>query len=229
MLVSVIYGSFNSYWAAQVYGILKRDDAAAIFGRIQTYTTLGLVFICMGLVVAAKPMLRLMTTPAYYGAARLVPLIVLAYFIRSMGDFFRSLYYVSGHPGADAACNWLGAAICLTGYFLLIPRFGVWGAAEATVIAFALIATVCLTWTHRLWPYRLDTVRLSKIGLAALAVLVPYSLVNVTSLIGQIAWGGAVMLAFPVLLWMMRFPSPGERDAMASAVRRVLRFGAAAA
>jgi O-antigen/teichoic acid export membrane protein len=223
MLVSVVFSSFYSYWGAQVYGIMKRDDADAVFARIQTYTAAGLSFLCLGLIVFSKPVFRLMAPPAYFGATRLIPIIVLAYGIRSMGDFFRSLYYVAGRPGADAVCNWLGAALCLGGYMALIPRFGVWGAAIATVIAFSVIGLICMVWTYRLRSYQLETSRLVKIAIAFAAAIVPYSLVPVSSLGAQIAWAFLAVAIFPAVLWILGFPTPRERALLARARRVALK------
>ena len=213
MLVSFAYGSFHSYWSAQVFEIVKRPDARSLFGRLFTYVALGLATVSLVLILFPDAALHLLRKD-YRGAAALIPGVVAAYFMRSIGEFVRCLFVAAGKPGYEATVNWLGAAICLAAYFLLIPAYGMWGAVYATDITFAFIVTVSLVWTYRLYPYQVERQRLTKIGIAAGAPLIGYFLLPMRTLTGQIAWDVALMAVFPMLLVALRFPTPGEWDAV---------------
>jgi len=221
MLISLVYFSFHSYWSAQVYNIARRDDAAIIIARTFSYLMLVMTLTAMALVVGTHPALRILTRPAYAGAAPLVPIIVLAYWVRGIGDFFRCLFLVKGRPGYDAACNWIGSAACLAAYFLLIPRWGTWGAAIATLIAFTIIGLLSVFWSYRIYPYRLETTRLAKLAAAAGVPMAAYFIVPVSSLIGQIAWAAALMLSCLLLLALSRFQTPGESEMLRSIPGRI--------
>jgi O-antigen/teichoic acid export membrane protein len=210
MLISVVNGSFQNYWNAQVYQISKREDAEAVVARTFSYLMLILSFCGLGLVVAAKPVLHLLTAKAFWDAAALVPVIVLAYFVRAIGDFYRCVFLVEGRPGYDAACNWIGAGVCLAGYFLLIPRWGIWGAAIATLITFWVIGIISVIWVYRLKPFAVEGARLLKIVVAVAAPLAAYFTVPVSSQAGEIGWCALLLLAYPVLLAMLGFPTSGE-------------------
>ena len=210
MLISVVHGSFQNYWSAQIYQIAKRHDAESVVARTFSYLMLILSFCGLGLIVAAKPTLHILTAPAFWDAALLVPIIVLAYYARAVGDFFRCVFLVEGRPGYDAACNWIGASVCLASYFLLIPRWGIWGAAFATLITFFVIGVISVIWVHRLKPFSVESARLWKIAGASAVPLAVYFLVPVTSLAAQIGWSALLLLSFPLLLAGMRFPTPGE-------------------
>jgi O-antigen/teichoic acid export membrane protein len=164
MLISAAYASFQIYWSAQAYGIMRRADADHVFGRMTTYVVLGVAFCGLGVVAASKPVLRILAAPSYFPAVALVPLLVSAYCIRSIGEFFRCLFLVEGKPGYDAACTWVSSTVCLAGYFLLIPRFGVWGAAAATAITFIVFTAISVVWAYRIRPYRLEWSRLAKVA-----------------------------------------------------------------
>jgi O-antigen/teichoic acid export membrane protein len=92
------------------------------------------------------------------------------------------LFLVEGHPGYDAICTWIASSVCLVGYFVLIPPFGVWGAAAATTVAFLVLSGIAVVWTYRLRPYRVEAARLGKVGLALAAVSVPYATIPVSGL-----------------------------------------------
>jgi O-antigen/teichoic acid export membrane protein len=232
MLISLVYFSFHSYWSAQVYHIARRDDAALIIARTFSYLMLVLTLCGMSLVVGSHPALRILTRPAYAGAAPLVPIIVLAYYVRGIGDFFRCLFLVKGRPGYDAACNWIGSGACIVAYFTLIPRWGIWGAAIATLIAFTLIGVLSVFWSYRIHPYTLETARLSKLAVAAGVPMAAYFVVPVSSLTGQLGWAVVLILTFIFLLAILRFQTPGEWEILRSIPGRLraagVGFGAAA-
>ena len=225
MLTSLAYSSFHTYWSSQIFGLMKRDDADALFARLLTYAFGGIGAMVLGLIVFAKPAIHLLAHRDYSGAAVLVPIIATAYGVRSLGDFFRSRYYLAGHPGYDAIANWLGAGLCLCGYLMWIPRFGVWGAAFATLLAFCSVLAVTLIWTFRLRPYRVEAGRLAKIAIALAAMLSVFMALPVAPLLGQIAYGTLVAAGFPGLLWLFGFPTAAEREAIRIAVRRVIDGG----
>jgi O-antigen/teichoic acid export membrane protein len=216
MLLSVVFGSFQNYWNAQVYQIAKRPDSDSVVARTFSYLMLILTFCGLGLIVAAKPTLRILTAPAFWDAALLVPVIVLAYYVRAVGDFFRCIFLVEGRPGYDAACNWIGAGVCLAGYFLLIPRWGIWGAAVATLITFLVIGVISVIWVHRLKPFSVESARLGKIVLASAVLLGAYFLVPIATLAVQIGWCVLLLLSYPLLLALMRFPTPAEWELIQS-------------
>src|SRR4051794_15324243 len=212
MLISVAYSSFHSYWSAQVYDVVKRSDADHVFARMLTYLSAALSFCALALIVAAKPGIQLLTAPAFHTAAPLVPIIVLAYYIRSFGDFFRCLFLVAKRPEWDAACTWIGAAVCLVAYFTLIPTLGVWGAAIATLVTFVVMTVVSVIWSSRLRPLSIEVSRLLKIFGTAALLAAASSLVPVENVVLQIAWAVFLLLSYPALLLLLRFPTEGELE-----------------
>jgi len=221
MAVSIIQGSFLTYWNSQVFKIIQREDARAIFARVFTYMTLALAFSAMGLVLFSRPALIVLTAPIFHGAAAITPLIVLAYFLRSFAEFWRSVFYATNHPGLDAICILISLAVCTTGYFLLIPRWGMWWAGTATAICFTFMVLLTGLWAHRLWPYYLETLRLVKIMLSAAVLVGVHFLIPVGSLWNQILWSVLLTVLFPALLLALRFLTPAEWKMMGVAWDRV--------
>jgi O-antigen/teichoic acid export membrane protein len=228
MLLSFVYSSFQSYWSAQVFQIMRRDDAETVFARLFTYVMLGLSFCSLGLVVGSHPVLTALAAPAFRGAVDLVPVIVAAYFLRAIGDFLRCLFMEAGRPGYYATCSWIGSIACLAGYLILIPKYGIWGAAVATALAFLATATITAVWTYRLKRYRVEGARIAKIVLALAAGLAPYILFRSSLLAVQVGTAALSVAAFLLALWVLRFPTPGEietgRSALHTIAARMSRF-----
>lgn len=210
MLLAFVYASFQTYWSAQVFPIMRRPDAGHVFARTFTYVLTGISFSAIFLVVCSPSALHIMVAPSFWGAAALVPVIVAAYFFRAIGDFMRCLFLVEDRPGYDAICNWIGAAVCLAGYLLLIPKYGIWGAAYATLGAFVLLAGISVVWTYRVRPYQIETARLLKLGAACTAAMTPYYVLGHATLALSVGSGILSLALFPAMLWMLQFPTEGE-------------------
>lgn len=230
MLLSLVYMSFHSYWSAQIFQIVKRDDARIVFARIFTLVLLVLCFCSLGFVVVCHPMIRILTAPSFHRVADLVPLLVAAYFLRSIGDFFRCLFLVQNRPGYENICNWVGAVFCLGGYFLWIPRYGMWGAASATFLAFAVVLVVSLVWTARIWPYELEMRRLGILLLTTGGLVSLHYYLDLQTLVAQIAVGAVILLIFPLVLWVTKFLTPGELEMLGGFKEKIRsRLGMASA
>jgi O-antigen/teichoic acid export membrane protein len=211
MLMSLLQSSFFTYWNSQVYAVVRRDDADYVTARIFTYVMLALSFALVALVVVCRPVIAIMVTrPGFENAAYIAPVIALAYYTRAIGDFYRCFLIAAGHPAYDAACNWIGAVICLGGYFILIPRYGMWGAAYATLLTFAALAIISAVWAWKVRPFRIEGTRLFTLAAVSTGLLVIYYVAPVQSVPLQIAWAFVLIAAFPAILWISGFAEPAE-------------------
>lgn len=211
MMLAPIQAAFESYWTAQMYQIVTRQDAKLVFARAFTYLTLVMSVCALGVLVFSHPVLLVMTSPAYYRAESLIPIILFAYYVRALGDFFRNILLAQGLPGYDAACNWTAAAVSLGSYLILIPRHGIYGAAIATLITFAVSGVVAGLLSNRIWSCQWELPRLGRIvGTAGLVAAVHLMLPR-ASMPVEVGRGAALMLLFGGLLLGSGFLSPGEK------------------
>jgi O-antigen/teichoic acid export membrane protein len=214
MMVAVTYASFQMYWNAQVYRIMRMENAEAVFARLLTYSVLIVSSITLVLTVCAKPGLDILVAPAFREAATLVPLIAAANAIRNIAEFLRCRFLAAGRPGYDAWCNWIGAGLCIALYLWLIPWLGMWGGAIATAVTFGLMFAVSAVWTYRMQPYSVEGVRLLKMGIVLGGITAVYYAVPVKSLAAQVGWSALLLAMFPAGLLLLKFPTPGEMEAV---------------
>lgn len=210
MLISYVHSSFHTYWSSQVYQIVRRPDGKRIYARAFTYMVLLLTTCGLALTFFSRPLLTIMASSSYWPAASIVPLIVLAYFVRAVGDFFRCVLFVKNRPGLDATYNWIGAAVGLAAYFLLIPKLGMFGAAIATVIIFVVVGVVAAWSAHRMLPYPLEGRRIGKIvGCAGLALAFCWA-IRAQSFGAECLTGMGSLLLFALALRILNFATAEE-------------------
>jgi O-antigen/teichoic acid export membrane protein len=224
MLLNPLQAAFESYWSAQAFQIVKRPDAEAIFARTLTYWALVLSACALALLVATRPALRILTTPAYFRAASLIPIVLAAYYVRALGDFFRIILLAKGLPSHDAAVNWITAAVSVASYFVLIPRYGITGAALATLFTFLVAFVISFVWSSRIWSFPLEAKRLSKLGVVTGALCVVYLVLPPVWNLMEVGRGLLLLMSFAGLLFLWRFLSPAEIDLLRSLRARAAAY-----
>ena len=116
------------------------------------YFNLLLITVAMGIAVFIRPVIKVMTTADFHTAAYLVPIILLAYVAEAWAEVFRFAFDVTEHTRCSTYATWIVVAVVLVLYMVLIPRYGAYGAAVATVLGFSLRALLVYLWAQHLWP-----------------------------------------------------------------------------
>jgi O-antigen/teichoic acid export membrane protein len=221
MLIVYLQTPFSIYWSAQRFRLVRGAQGERIIVAVCTYLMLGLTFAVVLFAFFSEPLVRIMASPAYLPAAKYVPWVALAYLIEVIGDHFRNVFLIEGRTGPEATIIWMGAAACLAGYVLLIPRYRAAGAVGATLLAFSVMFVLSFIWAQRFHKYPYEYRRMGLIvGVAGFLVMLSRLLPS-SPWIAMPACAGLALL-FPVLLVLFRFPTDAERAWLA---RQAVRLG----
>ncbi len=144
MLLSVVVGdSFHKSWGVSCYRHAGEAGWEAQFARVARFLTFATVLIGLGIAVGAPAALRVMVPANYEPPLLILPVLVLGYVFREIGDFFNYVLLVkrrSVRVGQVAAgCAVLNAVLNV----VLIPGYGITGAAMATLLTWVGYASVC--------------------------------------------------------------------------------------
>lgn len=208
LALKLFLSAFEYAWAPFYFAAMKEPDARATFTGVTTYAVAVLVLLVAGLSAVAFDLVRLMTPPAFHGAAAVIPWIALGvmlqgiYLLTSIGLNItkRTGYY----PVATAAA----AACSVTANLLLIPRFGALGAAWANALSYGVLAGVSMCFSQRLYPIPYEWARLARIAVSG---AVAYGLAlgciprGWPALPALLARGAIVLGAYPACLFVLRF------------------------
>ena len=149
-LVNVIVVAFQSAWVPYFMSFAdKRETAKIVFGRVLTLYVFGMGALSLALFAIARPLIMIMTRPAFHGAWRVVGLAAAAQMLAGVSSILlpgmymeKELQYIGLLQGAA------GVAGVVTGV-CLIPRFGIVGAALALVLSYSVLVGAQLYWNRR--------------------------------------------------------------------------------
>jgi O-antigen/teichoic acid export membrane protein len=222
-ILHMIMGWFNTAYAPYCYSIANEPDARTVYARVMVYSLTLLTLVGLGLSLFAPEVLSVLTPPAYHGAARIVPLVVLsylcfeAYYLISFGlDLTKKTAYAPLIIGA-------GALINLLLNIILIRPFGMMGAAVATVLSYMLLPIIEYPIVKRFYPVNYEWWRLFKMLLISVGIY----LVGIFLKTGQV-WvdlcvGAVLILAWWLILYWSRFFAQNELSAAQAASSTLLR------
>lgn len=128
---------FQMVWAPQRFMIAKRPDAPAVFRRVFLYLNVVLGIVALGIALFARDVIAVMADPAFQPAYHVVPLLVVAQIIHHWAGYANLGFFLRERTGDFARSSFVGAAAVLVLNLLLIPRWGVQGAAWATLGGYA--------------------------------------------------------------------------------------------
>lgn len=181
MLVTVVFSIVGQSWWPAVFRMAKEPDSVGNLRRGNAFMSLLSASACVGVILFAKPLIDVMTTPQFRPAYLLVPPIAAAYWIFCLVNGPLSVALkICNRTGIFAVINIISALFCLVLSFLLIPRYGVWGAAYVTLLSFGFQVLPAVYWGYRCWPELFDFLPILT-GLAGVAgaAAVTYTLSSV--------------------------------------------------
>lgn len=175
LLVSV----FEYAWKPFYLSNYKDKDSNELFARILTYFTIisAILFLTISLFINYIVQIPFiggkLINPAYWQGLSIVPIILAGYYFNGVFNNFAAGIHIAKKT------EYLPIAVGLAGIanialnFILIPIFGIWGAAWATFFAYLLSAAIIYYFSNKYYPIKYEFKRL---GIIIVSVIVIYSI-----------------------------------------------------
>ncbi len=212
LMAILVSGPFSLTWPTIMFSIAKRDDAPQIYSRLMTYFVLLAGFICLGISLLAKEIIRIMAlNPSYWSAYRVVGLIAISYLlygtvsILSVGVNLKrkTIYY--------PLIMIIAAISNLILNFILIPEYGMIGAAVATVLSYFIMALMMFLISGRFYYVSYELIRITKIIAVGLAIYIIGLYPLSSSLALSVIYKILLLMLYPLLLYITGFFTAEEK------------------
>jgi O-antigen/teichoic acid export membrane protein len=198
--------AFRTAWPAFAFSIKNDDEAKRTYGFVLTYVLYVSCWTSLALSLLAPWIVRLLTAPAYYRGAEVVPLLVFG------GSAFIAYNVMAIGIGRAKATqfNWVvtgGAALVnIALNFALVPPFGMMGAAAATLVAYVVMFLGITIRAQQVFPVPYQWRRVALVVSAAVGLTVLGKSLHV-----PLAGAVALTAVYPLVLLLLGFYLPVER------------------
>jgi O-antigen/teichoic acid export membrane protein len=209
-IMGLVTGAFQLAWGPFAFSIHRENDSRAVYANVLTYYLALTSGIGIGLSLFAPEILRIFTTKAYYGASVVVPYLAYVmiangvYFIVSMGvNLKKKTSHVSWTTAVAAGVN-----IILN--FLLIPRFGMVGAAGIALVSQCISASLLYLVSQYYYPipYRLMDVAIILVSSGIIITVGSYIELSLSWL--AILAKTSLIIIYVAILIITRILRPGK-------------------
>ena len=170
---------------------------------------MGLGSLCVLAFVAARPVILVMTQPAYFEAYRIIGIVTVAnVFIGVFSCFAPGVYYAKRVyliTAVQAVCS----VVVLVANVLLIPEYGLVGTAVAMLLGFVTMGVLqqMLNQTLKLWTptyqwRRMVTILVLIVASIAITVVADSVLSDAPYLVACLL----LAIGYCVMLWLLLLP-----------------------
>ena len=163
VLTAFIATPFQQIWAPERFQIAQRPNAQVVFRRVFLYFNVALGCMAMLISLFVRDVLKVMATPNFWGAYAVVPLILIAQILHQWTAYNNLGLLLTKNTKKFAWGSAVAIPSVLLLNYLLIPRYGLWGAAIATIIAYVLRFLVIQTISQREYRIHYDWLRIFKL------------------------------------------------------------------
>lgn len=210
ILELVLVNPFDQNWPTVHFTVAKEKNARTTFAKIFTYYLLFGSFLCLILILSAKVLIHTITTPEFYNAYTVVPILVFAVFIRGMSSSLGVGIGISGKSEYYAIAVVIAAALNAGLNFLFIPRYGMIGAAVATLTSFVCLQIITFLFSCSLYPIQYEIKRILKIVSALSISILLYFAYSPDSILINLVLIPCLSGLFMLFLFVLRFFSKQE-------------------
>lgn len=215
--------AFETAWAPFYYATSREPNGQIVLAKMTTYGMAALTLLVAITIAVSRDLVLVLFTPEYLPAAQVMPLIAVAmalqgvYLLTSIGLNLTSR--TEFYPVATFAALGVG----LGSGVLLMPRYGLTGAAVAFLLSAATQTAVAFVLARRFYPLPYETARILRVlaagvaatlaGLWTVAPAWPVFAVLVRAAVGTAVFG--------ILLTLSGFLRPTERAFLSATIARL--------
>lgn len=137
-VLRVILSSLNNSWCPFFYDDLANKDYKLIDRKAKNYIELFTVVVC-GFILLSREVAYVYSDPTFWSGIKYIPLVVLSVYFVFLYQFSVNIEFFFKKTRIIAGCSILAAVINIVLNIIVIPQYGVMGAAITTALSYALL------------------------------------------------------------------------------------------
>lgn len=149
---TLVIAPFNVAWPSTMYTIAKREDAAQVFKTIFRWFSIVLLFVGFVVSVAGSFMLDWLFPVSYRSAAPVIAIVAESIIFYGLYIFFMTGANIRRKTWMPAVFMVIAAVVNVGSNLVLIPHYGLIGAATSTLIAYLLLTLIAYVANQRIYP-----------------------------------------------------------------------------
>jgi O-antigen/teichoic acid export membrane protein len=208
---------FQYAWQPFFLNNAREKNAKEIFAKTLTYFTLAGMFIFAALSLFIPDLVHIefhgkaLIGKNYWDGLNIVPVILMAYLFNGIYVNLQAGIFIEEKSKYIPLVTGAGALANVFSNYLLIPIFGIMGAALSTLISYVLISVLLFVITQRFYKVEYEYAKLAKIFVSVIVLTVIYFILP-AGISGNVLVKFVFLLAFPLALYYTHVLERSEID-----------------
>lgn len=208
--------AFTLAWPQAAFSVLDQDQEGRnrLYSRALTYFVFASCSIVLVLSLFGDQLVALMTTQEFFGGAKVIPILGLALVFSGCYTIFAIGLNITKRMGRLLAVSGIPAVLNLVLNYLLIPPYGMMGAAWSTLASYLLMALLSWRASERVYHIDYEWRKIGEIFCVMLLVLAASKFVVVEQLYYSILIELGLFGVYLLVLYLMKIPGKGAYTGM---------------
>jgi len=205
LMVVLLVTPVKQVWGPIFLSVKDHYNFEKFCAKSLTYLVVIGGFVFLPIALLSKELLYIMSSPEYWDAYTVIPIIAFTYLIWSTRSVLEVGILLKRRTMAIASYTLMGAAINIFLNIILIPRYGMTGAACATLVSFTATIIVDYIYNRRLFKIEYEWRRIAKAYIAIGIIFSAGYFYIIDNIYLSIAFKAVIIMLYPFLLLLLGF------------------------
>ena len=169
--ITLIMGGFQSAWVPIMLSTFRDEGSKEFYARVFNYYWALVLFAAVGISLLSKEVITILAPATYLDASKVVPFLLLSILFYNGLTAFSFGISIAKKTKYRLMLMTVTAAINIGLNYLLIPGYGMVGAAIATLISSVIHGIASFIVSQRLYHVTYDLATFFKILMVAVAIM----------------------------------------------------------
>lgn len=155
-ILSVVFSIFMSAWRLSAVDDFGSKECQNFYSSVYRKIEGGIAIVAAGIILLNKFLASLLFSNEFYVAWVYVPVLVIAFLVHGLGEFFGSVYTSAQKTSMLFYSSFVGAIGNVLMNVILIPIYGGMGAAISTLSSYMIILVFRMLHSRKIMPININ-------------------------------------------------------------------------
>jgi len=197
-------------WGPMFLSVKDHTNATKYYSKMLTYVLFIGFILFLLLSLLSKEILFITVKEQYWEAYSIIPIITLTYCLWSSKTILNVGALLKRKTKVMAIFFTIGVVINVLFNMILIQKYGMIGAAYATLFSFLIMIVITYFYNQKLIHVQYKWKKIFKLCLVTAIIFFPCYLITIDNLIHSILFKLCLICTFPFILYLIHFYSNEE-------------------
>lgn len=208
------------------YKMFGKKGDKRYYSKMQTYLVIVLLWMCLALMIFSKEIVETFAlNKEYWLAQNVVPIIAFSYVLAGARSVVNLGMFLQNRTKDLAISTTIGLALNIGLNIILIPKFGMMGAAYATLISHLFLYLISYYLSQKVYPIPYENLKLFKVLIVVGLLFCISFLLGPLNILLRSLVKISLLILFPFIIYAFNFYEAAELAYIKAYVRKLTKRG----